>query len=55
MGADGMPLPDTHHPKLNPGESIAHYVPPQGTHRLSVVCSTQCNGAGRLQYEAPYA
>lgn len=55
MGADGTPLANTHHPKLNPGEAIAHYIPPQGTHRLAVVCTTLCNGPGRIQYEAPYA
>ncbi|MFC3816724.1 peptidoglycan-binding protein [Lysobacter sp. GCM10012299] len=55
MGADGAPLPNTHHPKLEPGDTIAHYIPPQGTHRLSAVCSNGCNGPGRLQYEAPNA
>lgn len=55
MGADEIALPNLPHPKLNPGESIAHYVPPQGTQRLGVVCSSLCNGPGRIQYEAPNA
>lgn len=46
---------NTQHLKLAPGESLAHYIPPPGTHQLAVACDSTCNGPARIQFEPPNA
>lgn len=40
---------------LDPGVTIPHYYPPQGTHSIVVVCDKTCEARGRCQYSTPNA
>ena len=56
LDSDGQPVEDgKKNVMLSPGQTIPHYYPPTGTHQIVVVCSKECNGKGRCQFQSPNA
>lgn len=41
------------HVTLGPGETLKFFVPPVGSATIAVVCFSNCNGQGSLQFDLP--
>ena len=52
LGEDGKAIEDQ---RLDPGESIAKYVPPAETVKIMAACSKACSGEAVLEFDSPDA